>query len=207
MASVNSLPIRTLFSRSTSFKWENIRPTDTCVQGKLLMIVVVDYPTPSKGWGLGGWPWRPRNQATLRVWTRGGRETVAKAWAAQRVRCWTVQNELRGVLGRVSTGAAGRILDSANPREKNLTEGCVRCSVGETEHRGPKFPYENWGNLCVNEFRWGSTPPVREKRRVDSKDNRRETTRDCGRRKQHSPPEQLINRVVPREKRVSRDPL
>ena len=38
MALVNSLPIRTLFSRSTSFKWENIRSTDTCVQGKQLMI-------------------------------------------------------------------------------------------------------------------------------------------------------------------------
>ena len=38
MASVNLLPIRTLFSRSTSFKWENIRSTDTCVQGKQLMI-------------------------------------------------------------------------------------------------------------------------------------------------------------------------
>ena len=38
MASVNSLPIRTLFSRGTSFKLENIRSTDTCVQGKQLMI-------------------------------------------------------------------------------------------------------------------------------------------------------------------------
>ena len=38
MASVNSLPIRTLFSRSTSFEWENIRSTDTCVQCKQLMI-------------------------------------------------------------------------------------------------------------------------------------------------------------------------
>ena len=38
MASVNSLPIRALFSQSTSFKWENIRSTDTCVQGKQLMI-------------------------------------------------------------------------------------------------------------------------------------------------------------------------
>ena len=38
MASVNSLPIRTLFTRSTSFKWENIRSTDTCVHGKQLMI-------------------------------------------------------------------------------------------------------------------------------------------------------------------------
>ena len=37
MASV-SLPIRTLFSRSTSFKWENIRLTDVCVQSKQLII-------------------------------------------------------------------------------------------------------------------------------------------------------------------------
>ena len=28
-----------------------------------------------------------------------------------------VQNEMRGVLGRVSAGAAGKIFDSANPRE------------------------------------------------------------------------------------------
>ena len=45
------------------------------------------------------------------------RQRVAKERAAQRVRCWTVQNEMRDVLGRVSTGAAGRIFDSANPRE------------------------------------------------------------------------------------------
>ena len=45
------------------------------------------------------------------------RQRVAKERAAQEVRSWTVHNEMRGVLGRVSTGAAGRILDSANPRE------------------------------------------------------------------------------------------
>ena len=45
------------------------------------------------------------------------RQRVAKEQAVYRVRSWTVQNEMRGVLGRVSTGAAGRILDSANPRE------------------------------------------------------------------------------------------
>ena len=45
------------------------------------------------------------------------RQRVAKELAAQRVRSWTVQNEMRGVLGRVSTGAARRILDSTNPRE------------------------------------------------------------------------------------------
>ena len=37
--------------------------------------------------------------------------------AEQLPRVWRVQNEMRGVLGRVSTGAAGRILSSANPRE------------------------------------------------------------------------------------------
>ena len=45
------------------------------------------------------------------------RQRVAKESAAQRVRSWTVQNEMRGVLGRVSTGAAGRILSSTNPGE------------------------------------------------------------------------------------------
>ena len=35
----------------------------------------------------------------------------------QRVRSWTVQNEIKGVLGRVSAGASGRILDSVNSRE------------------------------------------------------------------------------------------
>ena len=45
------------------------------------------------------------------------RQRVAKERAAQKVRSWTVQNEMRGVLGRVSAGAAGRVFDSANSRE------------------------------------------------------------------------------------------
>ena len=45
------------------------------------------------------------------------RQRVAKERAAQRVRSWTVQNEMRSVLGRVSAGAAGRILNFANPGE------------------------------------------------------------------------------------------
>ena len=45
------------------------------------------------------------------------RQKIAKEQAAQRVRSWTVQNEMGGVLGRVSAGAARRILDSANPTE------------------------------------------------------------------------------------------
>ena len=53
-----------------------------------------------------------------RVWTRGRRETEsrqrvsgAKSLSVDR------QNKMRGVLGRVFAGAAGKILDSANPRE------------------------------------------------------------------------------------------
>ena len=42
------------------------------------------------------------------------RQRAAKERAAQRYRSWTVQNKMRGVLERLSTGSAGRILDSAN---------------------------------------------------------------------------------------------
>ena len=53
-----------------------------------------------------------------RVWTRGRREIESRQRVSgARVRSWTVQNEMRGVLGRVSTDAAGRILSYANPRE------------------------------------------------------------------------------------------
>ena len=45
------------------------------------------------------------------------RQRVAKDRVAQRVRSWTVQNEMRGVLGQTSPGAAGGILNSANSRE------------------------------------------------------------------------------------------
>ena len=45
------------------------------------------------------------------------RQKVAKERAAPRVRSSTVQNEMRGSLGRVYAGPARRILDSVNPRE------------------------------------------------------------------------------------------
>ena len=51
-----------------------------------------------------------------RVWIRGRTETESRQRVSE-VRSWTVQNEMRDVLGRVSTGAAGRVLNSANPRE------------------------------------------------------------------------------------------
>ena len=45
------------------------------------------------------------------------RQRDAKEPAVQGVHSLSVQNEMRDVLGRVSAGAAGRILDSANPKE------------------------------------------------------------------------------------------
>ena len=42
---------------------------------------------------------------------------VTKERAVQRICSRTVQNEIRNVLGQVSAGDAGRILNSANPRE------------------------------------------------------------------------------------------
>ena len=45
------------------------------------------------------------------------RQRVAKGQAVRRVCCWTVQNEMKDVLGRVSADAAGRNLGSANCRE------------------------------------------------------------------------------------------
>ena len=45
------------------------------------------------------------------------RERVTKERAATRVRSWTVQNEMRDVLERVSAGAARRIFDSAKLEE------------------------------------------------------------------------------------------
>ena len=53
------------------------------------------------------------------------RQRVAKKRAAQRVRSWTVKNEMRSGLGRVSAGAAERILDSANPREIRAEQKAV----------------------------------------------------------------------------------
>ena len=63
---------------------------------------------------------------------------MAEPWSPRkrrRVRSWTVQNEMRVVLDRVSPGAAGRTLNSANPRKiKGLTVGCVRRSKDEREN-------------------------------------------------------------------------
>ena len=96
-------------------KRANIRPFENFAgQFKLLLLLLL--PDPFQGMGA----WRK----TMEPGNSPGsgpevvkRQRVAKERAAQRVRSWRVQNEIRGVLKRVSAGAARRILDSANPRE------------------------------------------------------------------------------------------
>ena len=65
---------------------------------------------------------------------------------------------MRGVLGRVSTGAAGRILDSANPRDIRTKKKAVSVAAKAREDtasmtREHKFLSGNRGNLCVKELR------------------------------------------------------
>ena len=60
----------------------------------------------------------PEAEQLSRAWTRGRGETESRQKVSgAKGPSWTVQNEMRGVLGRVFTGAAGRIPNSANPRE------------------------------------------------------------------------------------------
>ena len=71
--------------------------------------------------GMGAWrktmePQKPCNSSGLAPEVVK-RQRVTKDRAAQRIRSWAVQNEMRGVLGRVFAGAAGRILDSPNSKE------------------------------------------------------------------------------------------
>ena len=54
-----------------------------------------------------------------------GRPKIAKEQATQRVRSWTVQNEIRGVLGRVSAGSTERIFDSASFRQIRVLQKTV----------------------------------------------------------------------------------
>ena len=77
-----------------------------------LLLLLVTRPLPRAG-SMAEDHGAPEAGQFSSVWTRGRRETES----CQRVQSWTVQNEMGGVLGQVSSGTAGRILDSANPRE------------------------------------------------------------------------------------------
>ena len=59
---------------------------------------------------------------------------------------------------------------------------CVLCREDEKEHnkRDKGAQVFQWPlRLCVEEFRWESTPSVQKMRIVDTRSKRRETTRDC----------------------------
>ena len=60
-----------------------------------------------------------------------------------------MQNEIRGVLGRISADATGRILDYANPRVIRIKQKAVFVTAKTREH---KFFGGNRGNLCVKKY-------------------------------------------------------
>ena len=67
-------------------------------------------------------------------------------------------NEIRGVLGQVSAGAAERILDSANRKEMRAKRKTVSVAVKTREDtasvtREHKFLGGNRGSVSVKEFR------------------------------------------------------
>ena len=75
-------------------------------------------------------------------------QQIAKEQATQRVRSWTVQNEMRG--GRKRCRKDSRFCQSY--RDRSLTEGCVRCSEGERAH--------SEHDVEAQVTRWKSREPV-----------------------------------------------
>ena len=66
----------------------------------------------------------------------------------------------------MSTGAAGRILHSANPR-KNLTEGCVHCNENERGHCLPS-PWKLRKPVCQRIYmRQYASNPRKDKSRYE----------------------------------------
>ena len=69
-----------------------------------------------------------------------------------------MQNEMKDILGRMSAGASGRILASANPSEIRAQQKAVSATVKTGEGtvnitREHKFLSGNQGNPHVKEFR------------------------------------------------------
>ena len=79
-----------------------------------MLLVVVAQPFPRNGaWRKTMEPQKPGNSSgPAPEFVK--KQRVVKERAAQRVRSWTVQNKMRGVLGRLSTGAAGKIVNIAS---------------------------------------------------------------------------------------------
>ena len=124
------------------------------------MLLLLLLPDPFRG--MGAWPKTMQPQMPGNSTGHGPevvkRQRVPKERATQRVRSWTVQNEMRDVLGPVSAGAKGRILDSVNPRDIRTQQKAMSVAAKTRENtasvtRKHKFLCGNRGNMCVNEFR------------------------------------------------------
>ena len=133
---------------------------NNCFSNKRKMngdVVIITRPLP-RNEGMAEDSGAPEAGQLPRAWTRGRRELQSRRRASgARICSWTVQNEQRDVTGQMSTGAAGRILDSANPREIRAKQKAVPV-VAKTKEgvvsvmREHKFLSGNKGNLCVKEF-------------------------------------------------------
>ena len=93
-------------------------------------VVVVTRPLPIEEWGHDGRPCpmqKPGNSPGP------GPEVVTEEGAVQTVRSWTVQNEMKGVLGRVSAGTTRRILNSINLRKIRAQQYAVSVAAKTRE--------------------------------------------------------------------------
>ena len=108
-----------LYTLSVSKNLTSIRLPLFVSMDTILCDLMLLLPDPFRGmraWRKTMEPQKPSNcpRPALEVVER---QRVVKERATQRVRSRTVQNDIRGVLERVSACAAGRILNSANPEE------------------------------------------------------------------------------------------
>ena len=77
----------------------------------------------------------------------------AKKRGVQRVRSWTVQNEMRSIQVWMIAGAVRRIPNSANSRKlKSSREGSVRCSEDESDEETPSS-IDTEGTCVSEKFR------------------------------------------------------
>ena len=111
-------------------------------------------------------------------------ERFAKVQAAQSIHCLTVQQYNERCPGSDDSRRCmkdSRFCQFQN--DKDLTESYVRCIEDERGHskrdKGGQAPQWQPRDLCVEEFRRDSKPLRREKRRVDTRVQKKETTRDC----------------------------
>ena len=88
------------------------------------------------------------------------RKSPKSEW--RRVRSWTKQNQMRGVLGRMTAGAAGRILDFVNFSERKDQQKAVSVAAKTREYT---FLGKNRGNLVSKNL--DETICIQSKKRRD----------------------------------------